>query len=200
MPGMSTHEREAHACNHRLAACTPASGYGGTTSLAPYIYPPSEPLGLFIPRLTVARRHRYADVEKILAGEPHGPVVYFVRIGRNVKIGTTGNLRARMRRLYLSLDDVLAVVPGDRQVETLYHQRFSSTRFKDRAELFRPDLRMRLFLARCQCSWAEAVAAFTLATVVAVSFRPYVLGVILGTLVLAMILLVLFARRGWWWR
>lgn len=190
----------AIACSHRQSACLPASEAGGTMSLAPYIYPPREPLGLFIPRLTPSRRHRYADVEKILAGEQHGPVVYFARVGRNVKIGTTGNLRARMRRFYLSLDDVLAVVPGDRQVETLYHQRFSSAKFKDRAELFHPDLRLRLFLARCQCSWAEAVAAFTLAAVVAVSFRPYVLGAVLGALVLTAIMLILFARRGWWWR
>jgi hypothetical protein len=187
-------------CRHRVAACSPAGATDGDTSLAPYIYPPREPLGLFIPRLTLSRRHRYVDVEKILAGEPHGPVVYFARVGRNVKIGTTGNLRARMRNLYLSLDDVLAVVPGSKEIEDLYHQRFSSARFEDRPELFRPNLRLRLFLARCQCSCPEAGAAFGAAFAVALSFTPYLLGVTLGALVLTAIMLVLFARPGWRWR
>jgi hypothetical protein len=187
-------------CRHRLAACSPASADGGTTSLAPYIYPPREPLGLFVPRLTPSRRHRYADVEKILAGEPHGPVVYFARVGRNVKIGTTSNLRSRIRHLYLSLDDVLAVVPGGKAVEDLYHQRFSDTKAEDRPELFRPGLRLRLYLARCQCSWAEAAAALGVASAVAISFRPYALGAVLGVLVLSAIMLILFARLGWRWR
>lgn len=88
------------------------------------------------------------ELSRIVTGRPHAPVVYFVRIGRNVKIGTTRNLMPRMRGLYLSLEQVLVIVPGGRDVEAAYHERFAANRIEgeDRRELFRFDGQLRLFL------------------------------------------------------
>ncbi len=72
---------------------------------------PHDPVVLFIPRLhRQCCRIKDPDVEQALAGKPHRPVVYFARVGRHVKIGTTTNLRGRMLALYLGLEDVLALV------------------------------------------------------------------------------------------
>jgi len=78
------------------------------------------------------------QLSRILAGQKHAPVVYFARIGDNVKIGTSTNLRARMRALYLSLDDVLALIPGGEDVEDACHRQFAESRHPDyaRPELF----------------------------------------------------------------
>jgi hypothetical protein len=92
----------------------------------------------------------YAGVElgRILAGKTHAPVVYFARVGDNVKIGTTTNLKGRMQSLYLSLEDVLVVIPGGKDVESAYHQQFAESRIQGpgRRELFRRDGQLRLFL------------------------------------------------------
>lgn len=87
-------------------------------------------------------------LSRILTGQRHAPVIYFVRIGSNVKIGTTVNLRQRMRSLYVPLENVLAVVPGGRDEETAYHERFEASRVHDdpRRELFRIDPQLRDFL------------------------------------------------------
>jgi hypothetical protein len=88
------------------------------------------------------------ELYRLLAGEQHAPVVYFARIGDNVKIGTTTNLKSRMRSFYLSLDDVLAIVPGGEDVEDTYHERFAWSRIRDddRRELFRLDAQLSAFL------------------------------------------------------
>lgn len=65
---------------------------------------------------------------RILARQVHAPVVYFVRNGNRVKIGTTTNLQPRIARLSLSLRDVALVVPGGYEIEALYHQRFEQYR------------------------------------------------------------------------
>ena len=94
--------------------------------------------------------HVTAKIElgRILAGQQHAPVVYFARVGGYVKIGTTINLKGRMRSLYLSLEDVLAVVPGGKDVEAAYHERFAESRIQEegRRELFRIDGQLRSFL------------------------------------------------------
>jgi hypothetical protein len=85
---------------------------------------------------------------RLLAGQRHAPVVYFARMGDNVKIGTSMNLKGRMRGFYLTLDDVLAIVPGGEDVEDAYHERFAASRIQDddRRELFRLDERLSYFL------------------------------------------------------
>jgi hypothetical protein len=84
----------------------------------------------------------------ILAGENHAPVVYFARMADKVKIGTTTNLKQRVRSFYLDLSDVLVVVPGGKDVEAAYHKRFASSRVDEdgRQELFHIDHRLAFFL------------------------------------------------------
>jgi hypothetical protein len=88
------------------------------------------------------------ELGRILAGENHAPVVYFARIADKIKIGTTTNLKQRMRSFYLDLSDVLVVVPGGKDVEAAYHKRFGSSRADEdgRQELFRIDHRLAFFL------------------------------------------------------
>lgn len=88
------------------------------------------------------------ELARILAGASHSPVVYFARMGDNVKIGTSTNLKARMQSFYLSLGDVLAVVPGGEDVEDAFHQRFAASRIEGdgRRELFRIDAGLSRFL------------------------------------------------------
>ena len=89
------------------------------------------------------------ELGRIFAGRTHAPVVYFARVGDNVKIGTSTNLRGRMQLLYLLMEDVLAVVPGGRDVEAAYHKQFAEYRVQGpgRRELFRINGKLRLFLA-----------------------------------------------------
>jgi hypothetical protein len=89
------------------------------------------------------------ELGSIFAGRMHAPVVYFVLVGANVKIGTSTNLRGRMQALYLRMEDVLVVIPGGRDVEAAYHKQFAVYRIPGpgRRELFRIDGKLRLFLA-----------------------------------------------------
>ena len=52
------------------------------------------------------------ELARILAGLDHSPVVYFIRIGDRVKIGTTTRLALRVQSLTLSLEDVAMLIPG----------------------------------------------------------------------------------------
>jgi hypothetical protein len=55
-------------------------------------------------------------------------VVYYVRDGGLVKIGTTRDLANRMRKLRLPLTCLLALEPGDIELERLRHAEFSAVR------------------------------------------------------------------------
>lgn len=59
---------------------------------------------------------------------PHADVVYFVLNGNRVKIGTTTNLRNRVRALSLPSSNVIAVVPGGRNKEADLHAALSHLR------------------------------------------------------------------------
>ncbi len=59
---------------------------------------------------------------------PHADVVYFVLNGNRVKIGTTANLRNRVRALSLPSSNVIAVVPGGRSREAELHAALSHLR------------------------------------------------------------------------
>jgi hypothetical protein len=61
----------------------------------------------------------------------HGPVVYFIRNGSRVKIGTTTNLRGRIAALSLRPEDLVLVVHGDHKTELAYHRRFTRFRVRD---------------------------------------------------------------------
>ena len=171
-----------------------------------------DPLWLVAPRLGFRRRHRYLEVSQILSGEPHLSVVYFVRAGRNVKIGTTTNLRKRMLDLYVDLGDVLAVVPGDRRIETAYHDRFCYSRLPSdgRTEVFRLDRELWWFLVRCSCTRWEALQAFvagwtamvmTWCAAIAGGGRTlYFCAFPIAALIFFAVITFYCARLGWDWR
>ncbi|HVX07020.1 GIY-YIG nuclease family protein [Humibacter sp.] len=53
-------------------------------------------------------------------------VVYYLRLDTRIKIGTTGNLGQRMRRLWH--DELVAIEPGDRLLERSRHEQFARYR------------------------------------------------------------------------
>lgn len=67
-------------------------------------------------------------------GDAPGGVVYYIRRGKYVKIGTTTNLRQRMRDLMP--DEVLAVEPGSYDLEGTLHAQFAKIRFSPAMEYF----------------------------------------------------------------
>lgn len=75
----------------------------------------------------------------------HDPLVYFVRNGSLVKIGTTVNLKKRMRKLSMSMANVLRTEPGGQEVERSFHQRFADYREGNR-EWFRLEGALAEFL------------------------------------------------------
>lgn len=80
---------------------------------------------------TVALRMLPVDIEKLLAASAHDSIVYFIRNGDRVKIGTTRNLRGRVSGLSLRPDNVLFAVSGGVQVERALHDRFAELRIGD---------------------------------------------------------------------
>jgi hypothetical protein len=66
--------------------------------------------------------------------------VYFVRIGKHIKIGVTTNLKGRLQSFRTSSTDeitVLLTIPGDREVERRLHDLFREERIQ--LEFFRGD-------------------------------------------------------------
>lgn len=88
---------------------------------------------------------------RILAGQTHAPVVYFMslyfRDSRAVKIGTSTRLGKRVGNITYgaTLSDVLLLVSGDRDVEHAYHQRFREHQIQ--GEVFRRAGDLAAFLA-----------------------------------------------------
>lgn len=60
-------------------------------------------------------------------------VVYFLRRGDLLKIGTTSNLARRVQSFQHALDDVVATIPGDERLERIWHLRFAHLRDRDAA-------------------------------------------------------------------
>lgn len=58
----------------------------------------------------------------------HSPVVYFIRNGDRVKIGTTTDIRARIRRLALRPENVALLLEGGRDRERALHRQFAAQR------------------------------------------------------------------------
>lgn len=75
-----------------------------------------------------AMRMLPVDTRKLLAASAHDSIVYFLRNGDRVKIGTTRNLRGRVAGLSLRPDNVLFAVSGGIQVERALHERFADLR------------------------------------------------------------------------
>lgn len=74
------------------------------------------------------------------------PMVYFVQIGKHIKIGFTTNIERRIKEfLTSSLDaELLLVIPGSRDLERLLHLKLSDCRVQ--RELFRRDHRILSFI------------------------------------------------------
>jgi hypothetical protein len=77
---------------------------------------------------------------KLLADHPKG-IVYYIRRGDFVKIGTTTKYRSRMQAL--RPDEVLAVEPGSYTLEHQRHKEFGSNRFAPGSEYFLIDDRLK---------------------------------------------------------
>lgn len=75
-------------------------------------------------RAPAAQSRSLGDVPR----RSHPPVVYFLRNGNRIKIGTTTHLRERVKRLALRLDDVIVAVQGGADVERAMHRRFAAYR------------------------------------------------------------------------
>lgn len=81
-----------------------------------------------------ATAERLAVLEPGAFGDAEDGVVYYIRRGKYVKIGTTTKLRNRMRELMP--DEVLAVEPGSYALEGALHARFATIRFASWCEYF----------------------------------------------------------------
>jgi hypothetical protein len=81
--------------------------------------PPSEPAG--------PAGQAIEDVHSLI-GQAHAPIVYFIRNGSRVKIGTTQNLKRRLAALTLRPDDVVRAEHGDQRHERALHARFADQR------------------------------------------------------------------------
>jgi hypothetical protein len=58
----------------------------------------------------------------------HAPLVYFVRNGNRIKIGTTVELKRRIRTLALRPENVALLVDGDQRRERQFHKQFAEHR------------------------------------------------------------------------
>jgi hypothetical protein len=67
-------------------------------------------------------KHKPAEDEPTPKPGQHAPVVYYIRRGAMVKIGTTVNMRARMAALLP--EEILATEPGGYDLEAKRHREF----------------------------------------------------------------------------
>lgn len=83
---------------------------------------------------------------RILSGRTHAPLVYFLRVGDRVKIGTTTNLSERVKALSLTLSEVTHVIPGDAEMERTLHERWDRYRVHANREWFHASGSLAAFL------------------------------------------------------
>lgn len=91
------------------------------------------------------------DIDQAVIDYPKGvSVVYFVQIGRHVKIGFTTNLRDRLRSFGTTAVaiDLLLVIPGTMSLERQLHDLLKEVRAA--RELFHFDARMEHFFGYYQ--------------------------------------------------
>ncbi|HXF03438.1 MAG TPA: GIY-YIG nuclease family protein [Arthrobacter sp.] len=78
-------------------------------------------------------------------GGSHGPVVYFADTGARIKIGTSTNLRKRIRSLSLQEKDVVLLLQGGLMLERALHDTFAKERI-DSTEWFAKSERLMKFI------------------------------------------------------
>jgi hypothetical protein len=76
----------------------------------------------------------------------HDPAVYFLRNGNRIKIGTTTDLRQRIRRLALRDDNIALVLHGGPALERALHGHFAALRIGN-TEWFRSTKALNDFIA-----------------------------------------------------
>jgi hypothetical protein len=88
------------------------------------------------------KRERQERVQPPVRTDPniHPPVVYYIRRGATVKIGTTTNLRQRMAALLP--EEILATEPGGYELEAQRHRQFQDLRI-DKREWFHAGPRLQ---------------------------------------------------------
>jgi len=84
---------------------------------------------------------------------PKPGVVYYIRRGNLIKIGTTVELRSRMQALLPN--EVLATEPGDAKLEKKRHQQFSSTKVPGQREWFEPSDALTTHIAAVRAEHGE---------------------------------------------
>lgn len=97
-----------------------------------------------------------ADVAQ---AEPQS-MVYFVQIGKHIKIGFTTNLEGRLKAFQTSSADVdlLLSLPGDRALERSLHDKLSECRIA--RELFRREYRVLAFMSKYKRDGLAAALQF----------------------------------------
>lgn len=89
-----------------------------------------------------ARRH--GEREIAATARHHGDLVYYMRLGNRIKIGTTTNLRGRLSSL--QPEELLGTEAGDASLERERHRMFAHLRVC--GEWFRDDPSLRAHIAR----------------------------------------------------
>jgi hypothetical protein len=91
-------------------------------------------------------------------------VVYFVEIGKHIKIGFTTNLKQRLKSFLTSSPDVrlLLAIPGDRSLERTLHDKLAECRVA--RELFGQEYRVLEFIAHFEYGGIERGLRFLEAT------------------------------------
>lgn len=82
-----------------------------------------------------AEEERY-EAEKSALRQDREGFVYYLRVGERIKVGYSVDVKRRMRA-YPPGSQLLAVEPGDRELETQRHRQFAGSR-TDGREWFRP--------------------------------------------------------------
>jgi hypothetical protein len=98
------------------------------------------------------------DLDDILS-HAHAPVVYFLRNGSRIKIGTTRNLRRRIAGLALRPDDVIRVEHGGQDYEQSLHARFDEHRVGN-TEWFELRGELAVYLGELEAQPLELTAQF----------------------------------------
>ncbi|RYJ26454.1 hypothetical protein CU044_3747 [Streptomyces sp. L-9-10] len=112
-------QRQLDAANETVFNVVRTSIERQTTPKPRRPQPPSEPAG--------TPGELVDDIAALLGGA-HAPVVYFIRNGSRVKIGTSQNLKRRLAALTLRPADVLRAVHGDQRTERELHQKYADQR------------------------------------------------------------------------
>lgn len=101
------------------------------------------------------------EIEDIddLFNHSHAPIVYFLRNGTRVKIGTTRNLRRRVAGLALRPDDVIRVEHGGQDYEQSLHARFDEHRVGN-TEWFELRGELAAYLGELEAQPLELAAQF----------------------------------------